>query len=103
MSPACFSKHLSRSTSCQISKSLIFDCKVLEDLEALVKLLSTRAHNAEFTAEKLQQELTASRAATDRASKDHLASSKQADSLKKEASAAKRVSLTYAMHSGPNV
>ncbi len=72
--------------------------QVLEDLEALVKLLSARANEAEDTAAKLQQEVTAARAAADRASKDQLAASKQADHLKKEAATAKRVCLWSPVH-----
>jgi len=65
--------------------------QVLEDLEALVKLLSARARDAEEAATQLQQDVTAAHAAADRASNDQLASSKQADSSKKEAANAKRV------------
>ncbi|DBA92760.1 hypothetical protein WJX77_004078 [Trebouxia sp. C0004] len=63
---------------------------VLEDLEALVQLLSARACDAEEAAAQLQQDVTAAHAAADRSSNDQLASSKQADSSKKEAANAKR-------------
>ncbi|DBA66413.1 TPA: hypothetical protein ACH3X2_002392 [Trebouxia sp. C0005] len=63
---------------------------VLEDLEALVKLLSARACDAEEAAAQLQQDVTAAHAAADRASNDQLASSKQADISHKEAVNAKR-------------
>ena len=63
----------------------------MEDLEALVKLLSARALDTEDAADKLKRELTTAHAANDRATKEQLAISKQADSLKKEAAAAKRV------------
>lgn len=71
---------------------------MLEDLEALTKLLSARAHDAEHTADMLQQEVTAARAAADRASNDHLSSSKQAESSRKEAATAKRVRSVSATH-----
>lgn len=64
---------------------------MLEDLEALVKLLSARACDAEEAAAQLQQDVTAAHAAADRASNDQLASSKQADISHKEAVNAKRV------------
>lgn len=72
--------------------------QVLEDLEALTKLLSARAHDAEHTADRLQQEVTAARAAADRASNDHTSSSKQAESSRKEAATAKRVRSVSTTH-----
>lgn len=74
--------------------------QVIEDLEALVKLLSARARDAEEAAVQLQQDVTAAHAAADRASNDQLASSKQADSSKKEAANAKRVCSALVPHSG---
>ena len=65
--------------------------QVLEDLEALVDLVTTRAHDAESKAQQLQHDLTAAQSAADQASAKHQASSKQLDVSKKEASAAKRV------------
>ena len=70
---------------------------MLEDLEALVKLLSARARDAEEVAAQLQQDVTAAHAAADRASNDQLASSKQADSSKKEVAHAKRVCLALVL------
>ena len=67
-------------------------CKqVLEDLEALVKLLSSRASDAEHTSSSLQQQVTSLQAAVSHAGKDQAASTKQSELLKKEAAAAKRV------------
>ncbi len=74
--------------------------QVLEDLEALVQLLSARARVAEEAAAQLQQDVTAAHAAADRASNDQLASSKQADSSKKEAANAKRVCSALVSLSG---
>ena len=65
--------------------------QVLEDLEALVKLLSSRASDAEYSASSLQEEVTYLHAAADQSSKDQAACNLQLNSLKKEAGIAKRV------------
>lgn len=65
--------------------------QVLEDLEALVKLLSSRASHAEGTASSLQKQVTSLHAAADQSSKDQAACSAQLHTSKKEAGIAKRV------------
>ena len=89
-------------TSAYQSLPLACWLQVLEDLEALVKLLSARACDAEEAAAQLQQDVKAAHAAADRASNDQLASSKQADSSKKEAANAKRVCSALVPLSGSN-
>ena len=76
--------------------------QVLEDLEALVKLLSSRASDAESSASNLQKHVTALRATADQASKDQAALSKQQETSKKEAAAAKRVLTIFCRHSKGN-
>ena len=67
-------------------------CKqVLEDLEALAKLLSLRASDAERTSSTLQKQVTNLQAEVSQADSNHAASNKQSELLKKEAAAAKRV------------
>ena len=65
--------------------------QVLEDLEALVDLVTTRAHDAESKAQQLQHDLAAAQSAADQATAKRQTSSKQLDASKKEAAAAKRV------------
>ena len=65
--------------------------QVLEDLEALVKLLSSRASDAQCSANSLQNEVTTLHAAADQSSKDQAACNSQHNTLKKEAGIAKRV------------
>lgn len=68
--------------------------QVLEDLEALIKLLSSRASDAEHTASSLQKQVTTCHAAADQSGKDQAACKLQLDILKKEAGAVKQV-LTF--------
>ncbi|KAL3148500.1 hypothetical protein ABBQ38_013942 [Trebouxia sp. C0009 RCD-2024] len=63
---------------------------VLEDLEALVKLLGSRAAEAEHNVTSLQTQVTSLHAAASQSSKDQAASSKQMDNLNKGAAVAKR-------------
>ena len=71
--------------------------QVLEDLEALVRLLSTRASDAERNASSLQKQVTGLRAAAGQSSRDQAACNKQIDALKKEAAVAKRVFALVAL------
>lgn len=65
--------------------------QVLEDLEALVKLLSSRASDAEHTASSLQKQVTTLHATADQSGKDQAACKLQLDTLRKEAGTAKQV------------
>ena len=68
---------------------------MLEDLEALVKLLGSRAAEAEHNVTSLQTQVTSLHAAASQSSKDQAASSKQMDTLNKGAAVAKRVLLLF--------
>lgn len=73
--------------------------QVLQDLEALVKLLSSRASDAEHTASSLQRQVKTLHSAADQSGKDQAACKLQLDTLKKEAGAAKQVlALCFAVH-----
>lgn len=65
--------------------------QVLEDLEALVALLISRASDAECTASSLQKQVTSLHAAADQSSKDQAGCNAQLKTLNKEAGIAKRV------------
>ena len=67
--------------------------QVLEDLEALVQLLSSRAAEAEHNVSSLQTQVTSLQAAASQSSNGQEACNKQIDNLKKEAVVAKRVLL----------
>ena len=67
------------------------EVQVLEDLEALVKLLSSRTSDAEHTASSLQKKVKTLHAAADQSGQDQAACKLQLDTLKKEAGAAKQV------------
>ena len=67
--------------------------QVLEDLEALVQLLSSRGAEAEHNVSHLQTQVTSLQAAASQSSKGQEACNKQIDTLKKEAVVTKRVLL----------
>ena len=65
--------------------------QVLEDLEALVKLLTTRAHDSEQKLKQLQHGASTANLAAESAKAEQQACSKQLETSKKEAATAKRV------------
>ena len=69
--------------------------QVLEDLEALVKLISSRASDAQLTADTLQEQVTTFKDKAEHASKELATSAKQLDASKKDAAAAKRVCAQF--------
>lgn len=65
--------------------------QVLEDLEVLVNLLTTRACEAELQAQQLQQSVTSLQTACDRTNKEHAAASQARQALESDAVKHKKV------------
>ena len=65
--------------------------QVLEDLEVLVNLLTTRACEAELRAQQLQQSVTSLQTACDRTNKEHAAASQARQALESDAVKHKKV------------
>ena len=83
---------LKASSVATVLMSFAYDkVQVLEDLEALITLLSSKASVAECTASSLQKHVTSLHAAADQSSKDQAACDARLNTLKKEAGTAKRV------------
>ena len=64
---------------------------MLEDLEVLVSLLTTRACEAELKAQQLQQSVTNLQAACEKAEREHAAASQANQQLERDAAKHKKV------------
>lgn len=67
--------------------------QVLEDLEVLVNLLTTRACEAELKVEQLQHSVTALQAAYERSRQEYAAASKAKQDLESDAATHNKVQL----------